>query len=581
VEKPVASRPTLQRRKAFREAVPKPEPLKRKVARFFGFSLLQDVASKLAEYEARNAQLDTIAPLTPNRLRDRIEERSVYLAATKELMKGRFVGSDASQIDDFTKRVDEEQAHLNKVEGLLNQAHDRNISVTLPLQDLMRMVKWGVHDDAILLGVANGMDANTIIRTTRRYAELGIPFNEHTLPSQQFSEANRVGERKELGSGAMNTVWLNRYQCDLMGPVYEMVSKPESPDPAIPPEFMAQGIGCEPKLKKLSDGSLAYVPDEAAKKPANLPGRAVATYRVDQLLGLNLVPPTYFAEEGGTVMGRAPGTSPLAMGKVRMSLDIELAEWLEKKPEVLSEYATAQGYSEASIEGDGQLVLSRPNAQGANALIFRVVDFDDARLRNGLNDLQWLDALCGQLDRNPQNYFVDGDMNVHAIDNDLSFGAVTTQFGKDNCPPLPKVISNELRSALMRLDEQALRATLSHLLEPEEVEAAVERLHLIQAELAKGGGDAVQVISTPVEWLSKDASNRLGIVKPDADGKLSNDKVDMANGAGYLGRDRANVLDRRWLNQQETVPERRTPIFDPAEVRRHFEERRQAATAGA
>jgi hypothetical protein len=575
-------RPKLQRRNAFREKTP---GITRR-ARFMNIGQLGDVKSSMDRYEKSNHDLDTRSSLSTGELKSRIEKRLSDMDAIELSLQGRFIGLGVGgQIADYKNQVLAEKVCLSRVHRMVSEAELQGITIDLSLSDLMFLMARDVSSESILLGMVHGMNAYTILLLTQRYAELGIPFNEHTLPSQLFCDANADMEAKrELGSGAMSTVWLIPYIDPVTETIYQMVFKPESDNPNIPPDFLAHGIGCTPRMKKLSDGTVAYIGEGVTRTPANLPGRMVATYRVDQLLNTQLVPPTFLSKSGkdvGTLMGLAPGASPRATGKVHMTLEPELARWLRGDPDALKAYAAAQGYSGASLDDDGRLMLTREGHGTYDNFILLHTDFDDARLREGLIRLQWLDALCGQLDRNPQNYFIDEHMRVFAIDNDLSFGSVTTRFGVDGCPPLPKLVTPELRKTFLRLDESELRAVLSPLLSKAEVEAAVERLNLIQAELAKTGPEAVMVVTTPDEWLSDEANERLGVVSPEPDGRLSNTNTEKANRAGYLGRDRAYVQETRWMNDHVPSPHMQMPIFSPAQVRQDLRREQDMAIKNA
>lgn len=581
VKKPEVNRPTLKRQQAFRAPEPKPS-LKRQAAQFFGFALLDDIHKNLDAYKLRNEQLDTVPPTTPGRLRDRIEERSVYLGGTRELMKGRFVGPDANRIEDFNKQVKEEEANLSKVNSLLHMAETLDIAVKLPLQDLMRLVEWGIDKDSILLGVANGMDANTIIRLTRRYADLGIPFNERTLPNQLFCEANAdVDAKRPLGSGAMNTVWLIPYTDPKTGKTYPMVFKPELDHPEmVNADAVFTGIGYKPTITK--NGTLRFT-EEGERKPANLAGRSVATYRVDQLLDLRIVPPTYLTVEGGqvgTVMALAPGYAPAMSDKTaRVQLDSELAQWLREQPsDVLLEYAAAQGYSGLSLGGDDVLVLRREGGTDFEREILGVLNFNDPELRDQAIKLQFLDALCGQVDRNSKNLFVDGRA-LSAIDNDLAFGQMA-EIGRDKCPALPTVVSAELRTKLLALTDEDLRATLSPLLEKAEVDAAVERLHVIQEALKATGDKAILVVSSAEEWQSEEVTRRLGIVSV-SDRGLTNNEISDASEKSYLGRESAMQAVKSAENDKQSVPRYRIPLFSPNIVRNDLNQLRAQISAGA
>ena len=578
------TRPTLTRKNASRDLPTKSgwvKTLANALVKRFAPTppLLEDVMASLNVYNGRVSQHDEVpAPIT--RLLDRIDEREGFLGGTEMIFDSRAAGGDARSIDEIRRQVANELKNLDTVRGLVEAAQKQGIAVDLPLQQLMGLVQDGLCGEAILMGMACGMSAVEIRRISDRYIELGIPFNAHTAPSALFCDAN-VLDKQRLGSGAMNTVWLTRYRDPQTGVVHPMVFKPELDAPIEEFVYRRDGIGCHPSPKK--NGTLVFDGQGQNKRP-NLAGRAVAAYQVDKLLGLNFVPPTFMAmdDEGGigTVMELAPGRSPMAMDRVRVSLDSGLAGWLREQPDtVLQEYATAQGYTSASLGDDDVLALNRLGDNPRSRSILVETDFDDPLVRRQLTDLQFEDFLTGQLDRNAGNYFVDDQKKLHAIDNDLSFGAATTQ-GRGNCPSLPRVISFELRETLLHLGDDALHEAVSHYVEKDEVEAMIKRLHLIQAELNKTGDDAVLVAHSSDDWLSIEVNNRLGVVNP-GDRELTQAEVFDLPKIGYLARDRADWVDTGWQNKNSTDPLKRAPIFNPDKVRADLDQLRRDITAGS
>ena len=571
-------RPQLQQ-PAFR----KPPGITRKVAGRFNIRQLGDVHAKLKAYDRSKEELDERTSLRPDQLRARVETRISDVADMKEVLKGRFLGLGvADEINEITRQVVAEDANLSRVYALVNAAEVQDIKINLSLNDLMFLVNESISDESILVGMASGMDAYKILRVAKPYAKLGIPFNERTMPSQLFCDANADTEAKRpLGSGAMNSVWLIPYTDPQTGKVYQMVFKPELDNPEmVNADAVFTGIGYKPTPTK--SGTLRFT-EEGERKPANLAGRAVATYRVDQLLGLQIVPPTYLTIENGqvgTVMALAPGYAPAMSDKTsRVRLDPDLAQWLREQPsEVLLEYAAAQGYSGLSLGGDDVLVLRREGGTDFEREILGGLNFNDPELRDQAIKLQFLDALCGQVDRNSKNLFVDGS-TLSAIDNDLAFGQ-KAEIGRDKCPALPTVVSAELRTTLLTLKDEELRATLSPLLEEVEVEATVQRLHVIQLALKRTGDDAIRVVSSAEEWRSQEVTDRLGIV-PVADRVLTKNEIDDASDKSYLGREWAMQAVTSAENEKQSVPRYRVPLFSPDIVRGDLNRLRQTAVAGA
>jgi len=558
-KRPEQTRPVLTRRNAFREkpAVREKPGITRKVAGLFNISQLSDVRAKLDGYEQRKQDLDTRTSLPIVQLKQRVEARLSDLHDTEQLLQGRFLGVGvANEIEDIGNQVRAEKANLSRVYRLLNDAESQGITIDMSLNDLLRI--------------------------SLRYIELGVPFNAHTLPNQLFcaTNANRDAKRP-LGSGAMNTVWLIPYADPKTGKTYPMVFKPELDNPEmVNADAVFTGIGYKPTITK--NGTLRFT-EEGERKPANLAGRSVATYRVDQLLDLRIVPPTYLTVEGGqvgTVMALAPGYAPAMSDKTaRVQLDPELAQWLREQPsDVLLEYAAAQGYSGLSLGGDDVLVLRREGGTDFEREILGELNFNDPELRDQAINLQFLDALCGQVDRNSKNLFVDGRA-LSAIDNDLAFGQMA-EIGRDKCPALPTVVSAELRTKLLALTDEDLRATLSPLLEKAEVDATVERLHVIQEALKATGDKAILVVSSAEEWQSEEVTRRLGIVSV-SDRGLTNNEISDASEKSYLGRESAMQAVKSAENDKQSVPRYRIPLFSPDIVRNDLNQLRAQISAGA
>lgn len=160
-----------------------------------------------------------------------------------------------------------------------------------------------------------------------------------------------------------------------------------------------------------------------------------------------------------------------------------------------------------------------------------------ANLRHELNNLEWADALAGQIDRHSDNYLIDidkltGNIKVTGIDNDASFSVALTGIGiisvnnlnisvqdRNKLTPyflrtsqgklylddyhspvidirmldhigqetiinitginqkiVPDLISQETYDALMSIDAVDYAETLSELLPPANVQAALKRL---------------------------------------------------------------------------------------------------------
>ncbi|MPM30867.1 hypothetical protein SDC9_77418 [bioreactor metagenome] len=314
----------------------------------------------------------------------------------------------------------------------------------------------------------------------------------------------------------------------------------------------------------------------------NLSGRNVATYRLNQALGLNLIPKTQFAAhkgQAGSVMALAPGTSVQGGSSLRIPTSLTAAQfaqreqtmkgWLGERGLALQGFDASTGdvtvkraispedlharaessfvlkpdgtiMSDAEILSDEELgpdYLAQWHSKRAMMeTIIPDLSSTDTGLCSGLNQLQWLDCLCGQTDRHPGNIFVeraaDGSVQgVQGIDNDASFG-VNTSADKAVVPAtvgnlspnnlqavenfykgMPTMIDAGLKEQLLTLaDRTVLHAnTLENLLDgclsPQEVAQARVRLNEIAEQLRKkdaSGADVVTVMNSPADWSSPD-----------------------------------------------------------------------------
>lgn len=214
--------------------------------------------------------------------------------------------------------------------------------------------------------------------------------------------------------------------------------------------FFKKDIGFNPTPEghEVETGIRQYDPNYGA--------RAVAMYRLDQLLKAGVTARAEFAvhQDGdgrsvlGTVLESAKGSSA---GKTAFGMD----------------------KSHARRIGPG------------------AVSLDDPVLLRGLNKLQILDAIAGQLDRHVGNYMIDADdtgavRGVTGIDLDMAFGRTMTSpdhssaRGAHNYRGLPKAIDAEMGRAILSINEADIHAALTGLLSNAEVDATVRRFLTVQ-----------------------------------------------------------------------------------------------------
>ncbi|MGE8686155.1 MAG: hypothetical protein ACN6PJ_03395 [Achromobacter sp.] len=431
-----------------------------------------------------------------------------------------------------------------------------------------------------------------------QYLDKGVPIHPRTLVDDYRDELI-VGEPKALGGGQVSKPYDVTYGRDRM--VYK--------EPRINPETGEEsGYGPSSKV-------LGINPEHPQMTVRN-----VATRVVDELLGFGLVPDTRIGVLGGKlglVMGYAEGIAPRytvdvddtprQWGKMMAVLGEEDADVLQSvkdgDPEtvgILKDLVSATesryelGAFDVTDSEQGRRILlladgSPQEKEEARALLrglpgkieegrviqeLRIIamrqrgdrdlDFDDPVVRQGLVQLQLLDALTAQGDRHQANYIVtqDGSGNytgVIAIDNDQAFGTKISNpndllrrvpgkmvMGPDgerrggmqnlNGVMLPGVVDREMKAAFDKITSEALRAELAGLLPDPEIEVAVLRLNVIKGHLDQLEGKGM-VIGTD-EWGGDKANSALQDVH-----------------SSYVAR------DRKYINQlrQEEDLEREIP----------------------
>lgn len=154
-----------------------------------------------------------------------------------------------------------------------------------------------------------------------------------------------------------------------------------------------------------------------------------------------------------------------------------------------------------------------------------------ASLQKGLLDLQTLDCLMAQMDRQPENLFIrlDGDTaHVTGIDNDMCMGKDMTRLGAPGdlaatAGGPPPLMSREMHDRIANLSEDDFATTLGPDFSDAEVAAAKTRLTLLKAhaETLRTSGCVVDDFAT---WRSSEgqsaseflmASDTLSYVKRD------------------------------------------------------------------
>ncbi len=201
--------------------------------------------------------------------------------------------------------------------------------------------------------------------------------------------------------------------------------------------------------------------------------RAVASHEVDKMIGLNVCAEEKF------------GMDP-AGGMVGISVQCDGAG-------IRSAYGT--------------------NEYGESQTSFLDIDYSNAAVQKGLNDLQTLDYITGQCDRHAGNMFVDPESGkVTGIDNDLAFPQPDLQTVMDNDTQLagkfvatmPKIMHEDTAAKIAAIDPGEFRKMLASVRPPngdkglgaKEINGAVKRLGELQKAIAdaKQGAGGLELV---------------------------------------------------------------------------------------
>jgi hypothetical protein len=289
-----------------------------------------------------------------------------------------------------------------------------------------------------------------------------------------LSSNKEIGESKRLGGGMFSKVSEVNY--DPTASIQHGVFKQE-----------ARGY-------KAGDSPAASA-SGIAEVDSNFGGRSVASYKVDKLLGTGVVPKTKFGTHkgaGGTVQDWAKGQSP-------------------------------------------QKTTTAPNAPPVNQ--YRDFDYSDPEIQRQLSTLQLFDAITGQVDRHPGNYYIyqgPGGTQVTAIDNDLAFGEnkdvervidpvwLNRPLANDQSRGVPLFVDESIAEQILNTTANDLKATISGMLTPQEVTKTLARFAKVKIELQhkKENTERIKPLYEGLEVLAELLKKRGGDISAEQEERI-------------------------------------------------------------
>jgi hypothetical protein len=404
-------------------------------------------------------------------------------------------------------------------------------------------------------------------RFRRLYADELSDLLTALQPLNVFSQAvirpSNLAEMVRLGSGNNNTVY--RASVIMRGETVSGVYKAD--DAPVSPSGVRAGIS-----KDHPDWSL----------------RNAATARLDQKLGLGVIPRTYIVfneikprvwERGCLMAEVTTGVAPLQTGTLKALVPVDVAFALQQRPDLLEDFANSKGFSGWEIHGQDLTLYCEEWTQNPDGVeqvepgeALTRMNFEDANLRCKLTKLQWLDALTGQIDRHPGNYFIgydeeDGSLRVWGVDNDMAFGTRPVDLDHDELAysaRLPKVIDQSTFDALIELKPEDIDTACAGL-PAAQIEATKVRLDYIQKKILKFDkpeypNEGRVLPDDSPEWSSPNVSELLGVRPFDLDGP-----IDAVAAAVRYARRTSYVANASAILRAAHLYEPPKPVYDPAE----------------
>lgn len=382
-------------------------------------------------------------------------------------------------------------------------------------------------------------DVSTLSLFRRHYADdrtLVVPVNEHTA-RRDLGKGAIVGELRPLGAGAFNEVFALNFKDPQTGAIRQGVFKPLQ-------------IPVGKKIRTATAANAIGVPSRSPRFEL----RNLAHSRLDEALGFSVVPRCELMTtpdgQAGLLMTRVDGNTAKVRKTYQQPKDITQSPLGER----LKPFTGSPALFEAAAKKLRVDVMAVRAKTGGYQILLKSADEappllpDNSEGQRSLIALQWLHAITGACDTHDRNIMRSADGKRYVgIDNDISFGAGATAYKNlvnhpdrlihDDRKPetkgfhgqgLPPIADRAQYEAIMKLNPASLRELLGPLLAPEEFDATVARLDVVQDHLRTLDGEG-------------------RIIGPDQWGPQSLDTILNANERSYVKR--INALSKQYVNQ--------------------------------
>jgi len=393
------------------------------------------------------------------------------------------IKDSAKQLEEKSKEMDDLVENL--IEAIDNYTSGSNTKDDNSVKDVKREVMQSLKDQLLVSQkrILTGKSDRPILHINRELEAARAEFWTKNYGPLRESQIIRDGAL--LGVGAQ-------------GPVYAKTFAIQEAD-GRQTTFEA-GIKIDNLLKVNDEATGAGVPDDNPEQSK----RSVASYELNKLLGLDVIPKTTFLmrenESGDMEFGQALAVVHGTEGQIKIRVseidDATIRSWA--------------GLSDRDL-GEG-IEYDRANNKAwkvENKVVN--IDLSNVNIQKELSDLQLLDNILGHADRHAGNFIFETAsadstqvIGVKGIDNDDTFGKdwKTKKLGSfdkgSKTPGVPPVIDANTALKLASFDLvffSKFNKALSDKLSTDEVEKTMDRLLEVQdqvIERIKDGNIAVQ-----------------------------------------------------------------------------------------